>query len=179
MGNVAGKEKLMTINEFKNKIENEEIGLFALITKIRNEEPDVPITLADAQIILNHIDIIEFENFVSIEISFRNMDEEQVKEVLKKDYEDKRSIMDAKQVKEIYALHDLYDKYISVISKIDYTAEFANLSTNITCINDYHGEILMCNSPIFWGTDDRNRIFKILFDKKMCAVINSEGEKAE
>ena len=98
MGNVAGKEKLMTINEFKNKIENEEIGLFALITKIRNEEPDVPITLADAQIILNHIDIIEFENFVSIEISFRNMDEE--------------------QVKEIYALHDLYDKYISVISKI-------------------------------------------------------------
>ena len=133
MGNVAGKEKLMTIN--------------------------VPITLADAQIILNHIDIIEFENFVSIEISFRNMDEE--------------------QVKEIYALHDLYDKYISVISKIDYTAEFANLSTNITCINDYHGEILMCNSPIFWGTDDRNRIFKILFDKKMCAVINSEGEKAE
>ena len=159
MGNVAGKEKLMTINEFKNKIENEEIGLFALITKIRNEEPDVPITLADAQIILNHIDIIEFENVVSIEISFRNMDEE--------------------QVKEIYALHDLYDKYISVISKIDYTAEFANLSTNITCINDYHGEILMCNSPIFWGTDDRNRIFKILFDKKMCAVINSEGEKAE
>lgn len=144
----------MEITDFKKTLKNQEVGIYATLSRINLDTPDTPDDLGEETVILNELSIVELGNFLSLEINFENMDKE--------------------QQENLFSFHDIFDKYVSILDKTNFEKEMIVLSTGITNINEYRGEILMCTSPAFWGIDDRNHMFKILFDRKLCTLINPD-----